>query len=524
MNIALVVMPFAAAERPSLGVGLLQSLLRRRGFGCDAKYFNLTFASLIGLEDYKRFAEEFPIGALAGEWVFSQAFYGRELSDWDSYAEEVLSHPLWGISRGSWPVLRRVLAEAPRFLRLVYESNDWSRYDLVGFTSTFDQTMPSMCLARMIREHHPGVLLAAGGANFEATMGRGYMDLFPFLDYVCTGEGDTAFPNLMDNLRRGSPEVPPGILSRSRPAVGAGSPPPVTNLDALPVPDYDDYHRAASRMPALAGMAYLPLETSRGCWWGAKMHCTFCGLNGETMAFRRKHWRRVADEVAALEERYRPRVLQFTDNILGMGYFEDLLPHWAAAGGTTPKFFEIKANLSRPQVRLLRDSGILYVQPGIESFSDRTLKVMGKGVSAFQNVAVLRWCQELGIDSQWNLLFGFPGEDVAEYPAHAELLRRLVHLRPPEACAPIRLDRFSPNFTRYREQGFTSIRPMPSYRHVFPLDEDGLMEIAYFFEYTHLHRDRVRELGAPLVRLGRDWHRRWKRGENGTLAVRPHVL
>jgi ribosomal peptide maturation radical SAM protein 1 len=330
----------------------------------------------------------------------------------------------------------------------------------------------------------------------------------------------------MDNLDRGSPEVPAGILHRGETGTGTVpdiAPRPITDLDALPLPDYDDYFRAASRHPGLAARSCLPLEASRGCWWGAKMHCTFCGLNGETMAFRRKGWQRVAEEVEELEARYRPRLLEFTDNILGMDYFGDLLPHWAAGGGGTPKFFEIKANLNRSQVRLLREAGILYVQPGIESFSDRTLKTMGKGVSALQNVAVLRWCQEAGVDAQWNLLFGFPGEDPEEYPAQAALLGRLVHLRAPEACGLIRLDRFSPNFTRFREQGFASIRPMPAYRHVFPLDDAGLAEIAYFFDYEHAHRDRVPELGAPLARLGREWHGRWKRGENGTLAVRPHV-
>ena len=44
----------------------------------------------------------------------------------------------------------------------------------------------------------------------------------------------------------------------------------------------------------------LLFETSRGCWWGAKSHCTFCGLNGETMAFRSKSPRRALDELEQL--------------------------------------------------------------------------------------------------------------------------------------------------------------------------------------------------------------------------------
>ena len=29
----------------------------------------------------------------------------------------------------------------------------------------------------------------------------------------------------------------------------------------------------------------LLIETSRGCWWGERNHCTFCGLNGSSMSF-----------------------------------------------------------------------------------------------------------------------------------------------------------------------------------------------------------------------------------------------
>ena len=32
----------------------------------------------------------------------------------------------------------------------------------------------------------------------------------------------------------------------------------------------------------------MVMETARGCWWDAKHHCTFCGLNGEFMGFRSK--------------------------------------------------------------------------------------------------------------------------------------------------------------------------------------------------------------------------------------------
>src|SRR5262249_46486845 len=142
----------------------------------------------------------------------------------------------------------------------------------------------------------------------------------------------------------------------------------------------------------------LTVQAARGCWWGQRSHCTFCGLNGESMEFRHKSWRRVVDETDELIARHGSIPLQFADDLVALSYFEDLFPHWAGRGNATSKLFEIKSNLKRSQLALLKQAGVDIVQPGIESLADGTLRVMRKGVSAAQNLAVIRWCKELGIN------------------------------------------------------------------------------------------------------------------------------
>ena len=521
MRVALVVMPFAASDRPSLAAGLLKALLAERGIACDCKYFNLTFCSLLGQESYQRLSSFSFSHVLAGEWIFSQAYFGEALSDWERYDREILGQAIWAVPQEYRDVVRQAKGLAPTLLRLAYESCDWSAYDLVGFTSTFEQTLPSMCLARMIRASHPGIKIAVGGANFEGPMGPPYLDLFPEIDFIATGEADASFPQLCENLAAGVESVPAGILSRNGGA--DGSPLPPRSLETLPLPDYDDFFPAFARTFPGAHPAHLMLEASRGCWWGQKHHCTFCGLNGETMAFRRKSWQRVAWEVSELEARYRPSSLIFADNILALEYFSTLLPRWAEEGNGTAKFFEVKANLKREQVALLKRAGILHVQSGIESLSDRTLELMDKGVSAAQNIALLRWCRELGVHAQWNLLFGFPGEDLDDYPRIHELLQKLAHLGAPEVCSLIRMDRFSPNFERWQKKGFLEIRPLPSYRHVYPLDDEGLRSLAYYFDYRHAHSDCAVELARGMIEFGNRWRERQTGGATGTFAVRRHL-
>lgn len=521
MRVALVVMPFASTVSPSLAAGLLQALLRKAGHHCDVKYLNLDLESRIGLDTYKYFIRSGMTAALLTEWVFSQHYYGETFSSWETYSRDVLK---------SVPPKRRqslrervaTLAQAvPPFIADALSSGDWGAYDLVGFTSTFEQTMSSVCLAASIRRHHPTVKIAFGGSNFEWPMGAVYMGLYPFIDYIAVNEADDTFSDLCANLERGLTDVPAGILGRREDGGVVGGPrkTPFTRMDSLPIPCYDDYLTAAKSHGLVDRPHEIPVEGSRGCWWGEKHHCTFCGFSDETLTFRAKSAPRLLHEVAELERAHASAQIWFSDSIVAMPFFKTVLPVWASQPSPTKKFFEVKANMTRQQMALLAAAGVRMIQPGLESLCDQTLKVMRKGVTAAQNVAVLKWARELGINVSWNILFGFPQEPLEGYADTARLVELLVHLQPPEGVAPIRMDRFSPNFTSWRELGFETIEPSPAYRHVWPLANDRLMQLAYCFEYTHPHSDEVEGLSAPIRAVTSEWRKRFRQKTNGSCLV-----
>ncbi len=82
----------------------------------------------------------------------------------------------------------------------------------------------------------------------------------------------------------------------------------------------------------------LLFETSRGCWWGAKAHCTFCGLNGATMTFREMGIASARRTIEEIVERYSGRVSRFAsvDNIIPESYVSDLLPELNIPGPCDP--------------------------------------------------------------------------------------------------------------------------------------------------------------------------------------------
>src|SRR5437764_10242833 len=122
----------------------------------------------------------------------------------------------------------------------------------------------------------------------------------------------------------------------------------IREMDQLPVPDFSDYFNNLEN--SAAGREIMPMllfETSRGCWWGAKHHCTFCGLNGQSMAFRSKSAARALAELEYLLNTWNVEMVEVVDNILDMKYFQDLLPALAAMKPPTRPFSQVKANLPR---------------------------------------------------------------------------------------------------------------------------------------------------------------------------------
>ena len=243
-----------------------------------------------------------------------------------------------------------------------------------------------------------------------------------------------------------------------------------------------EYFERAARLGLPTDHIAIPFESARGCWWGAKHHCTFCGLNGTTMRFRAKSPQRVLAELDQQSRRYRTFRFDAVDNILDPGYLTTLLP--AITDGTRDYeiFYEVKANLTRAQLKVLAAAGVTRLQPGIESLSSPVLALMDKGVRAAQNVNFLRWARYYGITVGWNILWGFPGETPADYATQTAAIPHLVHLQPPASANRVWLERFSPLFTNPAKFPMRRRVPEASYRHVYPSTVD-IERVAYFFDY-----------------------------------------
>jgi ribosomal peptide maturation radical SAM protein 1 len=399
----------------------------------------------------------------------------------------------------------------------------WDEVDVVGFSSTFEQNVASLAVAGALKRRHPHLVTVFGGANLDGVMGLEQVRSFDAIDYAVIGEGEVAFPLLLAAIASGGdPLAVQGVAARRDGAVVAsGATAPIEDLDTTPLPDYDDYFLAIRHLQRdLQGVELgqrLPIETARGCWWGQKHHCTFCGLNGQTMRVRSKSPERALADLMELSARHEVNTFHAVDNILDLRYLPRLLQPLAETDYDFSLFYEIKANLTRQQVRALRLAGIDTVQPGIESLSTSVLRRMRKGTTMLQNVRLLKWALYYGITVNWNLLMGFPGESAEDYDGQRELIPLLHHLEPPSGAARIWLERFSPLFAE--RDALRDVRPLAAYALTYPETVD-LDQLAYFFDYEcddlpPLHHYR------SFMAAVEDWKKAWA-GERRPVLVCQH--
>ena len=502
-SIALVNMPFGYSKYPSIQLGTLSALLKSHGLGVKTYYLNLLFAHRIGVPLYERLCEK---RALFGEWLFSYLLFrdnpkrAEYLATFKPVFEDISresGHPISYFEEMATRI-------APQFLSWAMTAIDWGQYKIVGFTSTFDQNVASLSLAKLIKDLYPSVKIVFGGLE--------HLRAFPWIDCVVIGEGEEVFPPLVKQILEGREgRFPPGVAYRQDGRVRFEPNPNLfSDFQRMGPPDYDDYYEQLGELeagPSKGLDRILLYEGSRGCWWGEKHHCTFCGLNAQAMEFRAKSPDQVSREMAYLSSRYDAIRFRLVDNIIDLKYIDNLFGTFAAERLDLDVFIETKSNLSKRQIQTLAQGGVKCMQPGIESLSAGQLQEMDKGVTPLQNLQCLKWSLYYHIDVSWNILLGFPKETHEDYRKQIALIPSILHLQPPESVGRFWLERFSPYFMRPEKYGLRITGPGSAYEYVYDPNAVDLKKIAYDFEYeitSHVDPGVYEE----LVQLVHEWQRR----------------
>lgn len=486
-KVQLVCMPYQNVTLSSLSVTLLATLLRERGIETAESYLHFDFARLLGLQRYHKLTEGGTREGLAAELFFAEGLHGPP---YDQRVDERL-RPIFG------PLDERA-AIRDEFERRCLRRIEEVGADLIGFSTSFNQLFSSLWLAGLVKARWPQVRIVLGGSACAEPMGTRISERYEMVDHVVSGYGEEP---LLDLAMGGLSTQKRVILSEN----------PV-NLDALPIPSYDSFMAEAREFSSDPSRLMLAFESSRGCWYGEKVHCTFCGLNRLEMAYNAKSSGRVVQEIRTLWDRYGVNLFA-TDSILSRAHLKEVIPSLAEYESRPVLFYEVKANMTSHEIQALRRANVGWIQPGIESLSTPLLGLLKKGVKAIQNLALLKWCREVGIFVSWNILCGIPGEDAEAYREQIRIIDRYPHLDPPSGIGPVRVDRYAPYFKDYRGFGWTAIRPLDDYRLLYPgMSEEALHDVAYHFDSLGGAVD-LGQYMTDLTRAMERWRAAYARGD-----------
>jgi ribosomal peptide maturation radical SAM protein 1 len=519
LKIALLNLPFAAYHLPSIGLTQLKAVIDRQLAGqteTRIHYVNHDFANDLGLDLYDQIlGSADTLQAAFPEWFFRQAAF-PELAD---NAGEYFGRYFPGHDAAAERFRRTVEAKrrgVDALLDAVIDRYRLAEADVVGMTSMFFENNAAFAMARRLKARRPGIVTVMGGATCESPAGEEFGRHVEALDYVCSGPALQSFPLLLGNLLRGEPQHNDridGVFSKANRGQGVG--PIGEDLDInVPIElDYEPFLASlAESFPAHEIKAVLPFETSRGCWWGEHSHCTFCGLNKSTMGYRAMRPDLAVELIRSLfKYADRAAVLMCVDNILQRQYVKDVFP-FLETPAELAIFYQLKANLTEREVAALARARVKAITPGFESLSTATLKLMEKGVTAFHNLQVMKYCALHDVYPGWNLLIGSPGEGEATYEKYIRDLPAMVHLPAPQGLFSIHFNRYSPYFVNARDHGL-DLEPLDFYDMVFPFGAAAIANIAYDFADRNLDAPYLEALGKWIDRIQekiRYWQLRWQ--------------
>jgi len=290
---------------------------------------------------------------------------------------------------------------------------DNNNFDVVGlsFVAGYYQYRKALKLSTAINrsKNRPFYIIGGHGPSPEPE----FFIKKTAADVVVIGEGEKTIVELLSAIsnKRDLSKVK-GIAYRDGQDVKVNERRPlITDIDSIPFPAYElfpmEFYRLL-RMPHAENSDFLmPLLSGRGCTFT----CTFCYRMDE--GFRQRSNASIIEEIKFLKEKYRVNYIAFSDELLVssparvQSLCEDFLREelnikWECNG---------RLNYAHPEIlQLMKRSGCVFINYGIEAMDDEVLKKMNKALSTKQIIHGIEATLAAGISPGYNIIFGNIGD------------------------------------------------------------------------------------------------------------------
>ncbi len=275
-SVLLVSMPFTGLIIPDIRLPLLEKYLKERDIKVQTRHLYLKAAEVYGIPFYN-----------------CQNRQNQKQLSFEEYVQRTDLLYKW-----------------------ISEHVDWKAYDIIGFMVNPEQFLPSLAIAKQIKEKYPEKIIIFTGSQTSGQLGVNVLRAIDCIDFVISGDCEEAFSRLASDYQ--NYDSIPHLIYRVENEVIWNQPDTYINLNKLPIPDFDSFYKELSQVSKevrqfFLGKGWLPVEISRGCWWS---QCTFCNINIQHPCYREKSVKRIIGEIKSLSDEYTIPRFQLIGNTL----------------------------------------------------------------------------------------------------------------------------------------------------------------------------------------------------------------
>ncbi len=273
---------------------------------------------------------------------------------------------------------------------------------VIGFSVHMSNRLFAIEVARLIKQKAKDKLIIFGGYGCSNEQMRSEIPE-AICDIFVVGEGEDTILEILSRIRddldlkdiKGAIAENANILEHRE---------PIKDLSTIAFPTYNEYFLDSYIDPT------LPLLLSRGCIG----RCTFCNDHVLARPFR----------VRDAEDVFKEILYHFRNKGVASYSFKDLLCN--GDSGNLERLCDLiiaegleltwdsqaipKKDMTLQLLKKMKRAGCHTLIYGIESFSNRVLRKMGKYFSAEDAIEVLKSTKMAGIRTLINIIVGFPGE------------------------------------------------------------------------------------------------------------------
>lgn len=233
-------------------------------------------------------------------------------------------------------------------------------------------------------------------------------------DAVVIGEGEVTIINLLNALGHHQPlsGVKGIVYSDGKEVIVNQRQPLIKDIDTIPHPKYSlfpmEYYRLSRPSRCEKTDFAMDVLSGRGCIF----KCNFCYRMDE--GFRPRKNEAIIEEIILLKKKYGITYIKFVDELLmsSVSRIESLCRDLIKAKLNIKWCCNGRLNFARPDIlKLMKESGCVFINYGIEAMDDKILKNMNKALTTKQIIAGIEATLASGISPGYNIIFGNIGEN-----------------------------------------------------------------------------------------------------------------